>query len=125
MMTIEDSPEPMLHIEIDKNPDSRDPAVTFEPFRVTNVRLSFFPGDDLARKWLAVAWAGFMFHEGLELVTMADLGARIVDPHETPELLEWNFHRAFPRRLTRESMLETMATAMPLDALAVIAEVAA
>lgn len=117
MLTLEDSPEPMLHIEIDKNPDSRDPAVMFEPFRVTNVRLAFFPGETLARKWLAVAWAGFMFHEALELVTSADFRDRVVDPHESPELLEWNFHRAFPRRLTRESMIETLATAIPPDQL--------
>lgn len=113
MLTIEDSPEPMLHIEIDRNPDSRDPAVVFEPFRVTNVRLAYFPGTALARRWLAVAWAGFMFHEALELVTTADFRDRVVDPHESPEILEWNFHRALPRRLTPETLAITMATAIP------------
>ncbi len=115
MLRLEDEPLPMLHIEIDRNPDSRDPAIMFEPFRVTNVRLTFFPGKVLARTWLACAWAGFMFHEALELVTSDDFRDRVVDPHESPEILEFNFHRAFPRTLTAESMLATIALAMPIE----------
>lgn len=84
---------------------------------ICSVRLTFFPGDDLARQWFAAAWAGYLSHEALELVTHD--GAPPLDPHAEPyELNPCNrgLRDGFPNHLTPESLLRTLEVVMPPDA---------
>lgn len=114
ILTLEDSGEPNLHFELDHNPSS-DADETISPFRITNVRLTFFPGVDLARKWLAAAWACFLQHEALELVTIGDLKTRALDPHENRARLDYVFHTGLPFSLTPDTLLRALTTAIPRE----------
>lgn len=112
MFTLEDGPEPNLHFELDTNPSS-DADEVIAPFRITNVRLTYFPGVRAARAWLAAAWGCFLQHEALELVTIGDLRTRVLDPHATRATLDYVFHTGLPFTLTPESLLAALATAIP------------
>lgn len=112
LLTLDDGPEPMLHFELDNNPSS-DSDEVISPFRITNVRLTFFPGERLARMWLAAAWACFLQHEALELVTIGDMKTRALDPHENRARLDYVFHTGLPFALTPASLEAAIATAIP------------
>lgn len=114
MLTLDDGAEPMLHFELDANPSS-DSDEIISPFRITNVRLSYFPGAELAQKWLAAAWGCFLQHEALELVTVGDLKTRAIDPHESRARLDHVFHTGLPFTLTPETLLGALATAIPIS----------
>lgn len=114
VLTLDDGPMPNLHFELDHNPSS-DSDEDIAPFRITNVKLSFFPGVKLARMWLAAAWACFLQHEALELVTVGDFRTRALDPHETRGRLDHVFHTGLPFTLTPESLEAALATAIPRD----------
>lgn len=114
LLTLDDGQEPNLHWELDANPSSNSDEL-IAPFRITNVRLTFFPGVSVARQWIAAAWACFLQHEALELVTVGDLQARCLDPHETRERLDHVFHTGLPFTLTPETLLSALATAIPRD----------
>jgi hypothetical protein len=113
-LDLEDDVYPNLTFGLSTNLDSETDAV-IAPFPITNVRLTFFPGERLAHQWLAAAWGCFMQHEALELVTAGDAKARVLCPHAQRPWLDHMFHRGFPFRLTPESMLAALATAIPLD----------
>lgn len=120
VFTLEDDIVPNLHFELDANPSS-DSDEIITPFRITNVRLSYFPGVLAARAWLAAAWGCFLQHEALELVTIGALTTRALDPHETRERLDHIFHAGFPFTLTPETLLRALTTAIPLaDAQALV-----
>jgi hypothetical protein len=112
ILTLDDTPVPNLHFELDMNPSSDSDEVII-PFRITNVKLSFFPGADLARKWLAAAWACFLQHEALELVTIGDKKTRVLDPHENRGRLDYVFHTGLPFTLTPKTLLAALSTAIP------------
>ncbi len=112
ILTLDDGPMPNLHFELDHNPSS-DSDEDITPFRITNVKLAFFPGETLARMWLAAAWACFLQHEALELVTVGDLRTRVLDPHENRERLDHVFHTGLPFTLTPEALEDAIATAIP------------
>lgn len=112
ILTLEDGPAPNLHFELDANPSS-DADEVIAPFRITNVRLTYFPGVGAARAWLAAAWACFLQHEALELVTVGDLRTRVLDPHASRATLDYVFHIGLPFTLTPESLLAALATAVP------------
>jgi hypothetical protein len=111
-LLLDDGPVPNLHFELDANPSS-DSDETIAPFRITNVRLTYFPGVDLARKWLAAAWGCFLQHEALELVTVGDFKTRCLDPHETRDRLDHIFHTGLPFTLTPETLIKALTTAIP------------
>lgn len=122
IMTLDDGPEPSLAFELDANPSS-DADEVIAPFRITNVRLTFFPGVRAARAWLAAAWGCFLQHEALELVTVGDLRTRVLDPHATRATLDYVFHTGLPFTLTPESLLAALCTAVPRDeALAIMGD---
>lgn len=73
VMSVENATDTETH-----QPHERNPLV------VSCVRLSYFPGTDLAQKWLAAAWSGYCQHEALELVTILGTGRRPLDPHANP-----------------------------------------
>lgn len=112
LLTLEDGAEPNLHFELDANPSS-DADEVIAPFRITNVRLTYFPGTRPAQQWLAAAWACFLQHEALELVTVGDFKTRVLDPHETRDRLDHVFHTGLPFSLTPETLLKALATAIP------------
>jgi hypothetical protein len=123
ILTLEDGPMPCLTFELDKNLNSDDDEV-IAPFNIVNVRLTYFPGVMLARQWLAAAWGCFLQHEALELVTVGDPRERVLDPHLKRSRLDV-FHRGFPFRLTPESLLIALATAIPYDEALYLTESAA
>jgi hypothetical protein len=112
ILTLNDNVEPNLHFELDYNPSSNSDEI-ISPFRITNVRLTYFPGVKTARAWLAAAWGCFLQHEALELVTIGDLKTRVLDPHETRARLDHVFHMGLPFSLTPDSLLDALATAIP------------
>lgn len=114
LLTLDDGVEPSLHFELDANPSS-DADEVITPFRITNVRLTYFPGAAVARAWLAAAWGCFLQHEALELVTVGDLRTRVLDPHATRAHLDHVFHTGLPFALTPASLLAALGTAIPLD----------
>jgi hypothetical protein len=114
ILTLTDATEPDLAFELDSNPSS-DADEVIAPFRITNVRLTFFPGVRVARAWLAAAWACFLQHEALELVTIGDFRTRALDPHLNRDRLDYVFHTGFPFALTPDTLLAALATAIPID----------
>ncbi len=80
-MNLVDGPAPTLCIYLRETRDSRDWSVRMGRFVISNVKLTYFPGIDLARKWLASAWAGYIQHEALELVTVGGTLDRPLCPH--------------------------------------------
>lgn len=121
LMTLDDGAEPSLHFELDSNPSS-DADEVISPFRITNVRLTYFPGIAAARAWLAAAWGCFLQHEALELVTVGDLRTRVLDPHATRATLDYVFHTGLPFALTPESLLAALVTAIPRAAALALVE---
>lgn len=85
VVEVRDGDPPTLYVGLDRAWSTAAPKnPPRQPFAISNVALTYFPGDDLARKWFAAAWAGYLMHEGLELVTVGDLETRPLDPHEDP-----------------------------------------
>lgn len=79
---------------------------------VSSVELTYFPGDTVALRWLAAAWAGYVQHEALELVTVD--GVRPIDPH-AHERLDRGLRYGLPVVLTPETLLRTFEAVMPAD----------
>jgi hypothetical protein len=111
-LTLDDSTSPVIYFELDQNPSSNSDEI-ISPFIITNVMLTFFPGIEAARAWLAAAWACFLQHEALELVTIGDFMTRALDPHQSREALNHVFHTGLPSHLTPESLRAALLTAIP------------
>lgn len=125
---------PTLRLHVDNVLDTRTADVRFRSLVVSNVRLHFFPGGMIARAWLAAAWAGYIAHEALEMVTLGDnLEDRPLDPHlpfpnpfhhgpvvaikHAPRFPHDRGVRAtLPPELTYPAMVEAFATIMPREA---------
>jgi hypothetical protein len=113
-LTLIDSPTPILTIQLDRTPSTRDPSKEMHrPFTISNVELSYFPGTKLAQQWFAAAWAGYIQHEALELVSVGD--GNPIDPHTEP--YETNpanrgLRQGMPRRLTPGSLIDALAVVM-------------
>jgi hypothetical protein len=92
--------------------DNRDPKRILTPFIISDVRLTFFPGMTLARKWMAAAWAALGAHESLELCTVGNLVDRPLDPHAEPYEADVPLRVGFPPLLTPESMERALRVVM-------------
>jgi hypothetical protein len=114
LLLLEDYATPMLHIEIDGTICSNTDRL-IQPFRVTNVKLTYFPGTRAAQAWIAAAWGCFMQHEGIELVTGPDISKPVMDPHAERSNMDHVFHRGLPFELTPETLLHALTSAIPLD----------
>lgn len=90
--------------------DTLDPDHVMPRFEISTVRLAWFPGPEVARAWIAVAWAGYMQHEALERVTAG--GARPIDPHLPPHSYDRGLRHGFPPVLTPDSLRQTLRLAM-------------
>ncbi len=91
---------------------------------VSTVRLTFWPGITLARQWIAAAWAGYLQHEALELVTVGERTERPLDPHREPYATNpYNrgLRDGFPVELTWGSLERALAVVMdPIHARSLI-----
>lgn len=113
-IAIGDELEPMLLFSIGNHRDTGDKNHgQWSTFVISNVRLTFFPGEALARMWVAAAWAGYVQHEALELVTVD--GVSPLDPHRKPYATNpWNrgLRDGLPPVLTRETLVAALAVVM-------------
>ena len=111
-------PEREVHVDVQDDGvlriyfDSQRCAVTGKElpgFCISNVSLDCFPGAYLARAWVAAAWAGYLAHEALELVTYH--GQRVLDPHADPypeNPYNRGVREALPVRLNRETLTDAL-----------------
>jgi hypothetical protein len=114
---IEPGDPPSLHVRVLNTRDT----VTDEriaSLAISSVRLRCWPGETVALRWLAAAWAGYCQHEALELVT-AD-GKRPIDPHASCRL-DRGLRNGLPVELTAETLLQTFEAVMPADVAAEMA----
>lgn len=107
---------PQLYVGLDETTCT----LTGEPrpdFAISTVALTYFPGERLARRWFAAAWAGYCQHEALELVTLAgDRSAKVLDPHAEPYAtnpVNRGLRVGFPVALTPWTLVDTLALVMP------------
>lgn len=108
-----DDKEPVLTLSLDVTHDSRDMEKdAWSPFTIAGTRLTYFPGVDLARQWLAAAWFGYVGHEALELCSVGDLVTRPLDPHQEPFYFDRSLRVGFPVKLTPQSLRSTLCLVM-------------
>lgn len=110
---------PQLYVGLDETTCT----LTGEPrrdFAISTVALTYFPGERLARRWFAAAWAGYCQHEALELVTLVgDRAAKVLDPHAEPYAtnpVNRGLRVGFPVELTPWTLLQTLCLVMDQDA---------
>lgn len=106
---------PQLAFRLDAHRDTVKPSKVHRPFNVSTVSLTYFPGARVARAWVAAAWAGYVMHEALELVTAN--GARPIDPHAdvTHDVC---LRDGLPAVLTPESLRTALSVVMRPSAVA-------
>lgn len=116
IVTLIDAPEPTLMLWLDETRDSRDGSKRMPRFVISNVRLTFFPGVELARKWLAAAFSAYCLHEAQECVTIGDFVTRPLDPHADLGDGFYGYDKGLrdglPVALTRETMRRTLDVVM-------------
>jgi hypothetical protein len=114
---VEVTSDGQLVLKLDATRDSCDPERIMTPFVISCVQLTYFPGVELARQWLAAAFAGYVAHEALELVTVGDLETRPLDPHQAPFAFDRCLRVGLPVVLTPESLRASLELVMaPSDA---------
>lgn len=101
---------PVLYVGVKNCRDTRDQDKRISELTVSSVRLTFWPGPTLAQQWLAAAWAGYVQHEALELVTVS--GICPLDPHEESHAFDRGLRGGFPTELTPETLRRTLTVAM-------------
>lgn len=120
VMSLIDGPEPTLCLYLKETRDSRDWSVRMARFVISNVKLTYHPGDDLARKWLASAWAGYIQHEALELCTIGGTVERPLCPHTETSPGCYAYDRGLrdglPVELNHATLIRSLAVVMPLEA---------
>lgn len=86
-------------------------------FAISTVKLTYFPGEVLARAWFAAAWVGYLQHEALELVTVG--GRAVLDPHAEPYVLNpvnRGLRDGFPVELTPLTLRRALRLVMSVEA---------
>lgn len=116
LVSVKPGNPPSLELALDQTRDSRDFDHVMTPFVISNVRLTYFPGTELARQWLAAAWAGYIQHEALELVTVGGFIVRPLDPHAAPFTYDRGLRMGLPVELTPETLVASLAVVMPREA---------
>lgn len=108
--SIDDGESPYLSLAVIGAVDTVT-DLRMDSLAISSVQLTYFPGRRLAQAWLAAAWAGYMQHEALELVTLAD-GSRPLDPHGGDVTLDRGLRCGLPTRLTPTTLLDTFLVVM-------------
>ena len=109
-----DGDPPALYVGLDETTCTLNGAVKRD-FAISTVSLTFFPGETLARQWIAAAWAGYCQHEALELATVGDLATKILDPHAEPYATNpYNrgLRDGLPTELTPETLCKALCVVM-------------
>lgn len=107
---ITDGPHPALFVRVENTRDTvTDERLGSLP--VSTVTLTYWPGEAVALRWLAAAWAGYIQHEALELVTLED-GTRPIDPHAHPRF-DRGLRHGLPVVLTPETLRATFLAVAP------------
>lgn len=107
-----DGDVPRLEVSV-RNARDTLTNVRLDVLVVSTVTLTYWPGETVALRWLAAAWAGYVQHEALELVTL-DSGERPIDPHADP-VLDRGLRHGLPVELTPASLLLSFEAIMPAD----------
>lgn len=76
-------------------------------------RLTYWPGVAAAQAWVATAWAGYLLHEGIELVTAN--GVRPLCPHRPPYHADHGLRTCLPPVLTPETLLRALRVVLDED----------
>lgn len=115
MLTL--SSDDVLKVAVDVIADTRDQVTPMRsPFVIACVRLTYFPGPELAHQWFAAAWSGYVQHETLELVTFG--GVAVLDPHADPYASipqNRGLRDGFPPVLTPETLTRALAVCMEYE----------
>jgi hypothetical protein len=115
VLDVFDGDPPVLYVGLDETTCTLTGKV-MPDFAISNVRLACWPGVRLAQQWFAAAWAGYLMHESLELVTLAgDRTAKVLDPHAEPYAanpLNRCLREGFPSELTPEALQATLCLVM-------------
>jgi hypothetical protein len=101
---------PVLRIAVKQARDTRDQERRFPQLDVSEVRLSYWPGEHVARAWIAASFAGYLMHEALELVTVG--GEAVLDPHKEPYEYDRGLRTGTPTVLTPQSLHESLCVVM-------------
>ncbi len=101
---------PTLRVAVANARDTRDQDVRFDVLTINDVLLTYWPGQSTAQAWIAAAWAGYLLHEGLELVTMC--GGHPLDPHLEPFDFDRGLRDGTPRELTPQALRRTLEIVM-------------
>lgn len=115
ILRISDGAPPSLYVGLDETRCTLTGEVKRD-FAISNIALTYFPGERLARMWFAAAWSGYLQHEALELVTHQDRA--VLDPHEEPYATcpaNRCLRDAFPVTLTPTTLEATLALVLPRD----------
>lgn len=104
---------PLLVFSLDQTTDTTNPDRVMRDFQISTVSLTYFPGDRLARAWVAAAWVGYLQHEALELVTIDGLVERPLDPHLEPHDYDRGLRVGLPIALTPTTLCEALVAVMP------------
>lgn len=116
ILRVTDGKPPELYVGLDETTCTLT-GETKRDFAISTVKLTYFPGVDLAQMWLAAAWVGYLQHEALELVTLAgDRSVKILDPHAEPYptcAVNRGLRDGFPLELTPATLCRTLALVMP------------
>lgn len=112
---------PQLSFRLDSHRDTVEPCRKHSPFNVSTTMLTYFPGQRLARAWVAAAWAGYVMHEALELVTVD--GVRPIDPHASPSL-DVCLRVGIPPLLTPDTLRASLGVVMTSEAVSALMEAA-
>ena len=107
---------PELYVGLDETTCTLTGAVKRD-FAISTVKLTYWPGVELAQRWLAAAWSGYCQHEALELVTLrGDRSTKVLDPHTEPyptNPYNRGLRDGFPVELTPSTLARTLALVMP------------
>lgn len=116
VIRVSDGALPSLYVGLDRAWCTTDGHEMVD-FAISTVRLTYFPGEALARAWLAAAWVGYLQHEALELVTVD--GRAVLDPHAEPYVLNpvnRGLRDGFPVELTPLTLRRALRLVMSVDA---------
>lgn len=110
-----DGEPPQLYVGLDETSCTKTGALLTD-FAISTVKLTYWPGDRLARAWFTAAWLGYLQHEALELVTLD--GAPVLDPHAEPYAtnpLNRGLRVGFPVELNPTTLFDTLLLVMDED----------
>lgn len=112
LLDVTDGAPPLLVVHVTNTPCTVSGDIKAD-FYVSTLNLRCWPGVRLAQIWAAAAWAAYIQHEALELVSFHDVARRPLDPHEPGGEWDRALRLGLPVDLTMESLEASLACVMP------------